>query len=146
MIQASPEGLLRDFNLRNTAQRIHILQTFLKNRHALSHTDLETELEGKIDRATIYRCLKQFLDAGILHRIPDDQFQTKYAVCSTCEHTHHHHDHVHFNCQGCNETTCIEQASIPGIQLPEGYVVQEKILIIQGFCASCAKEDSASGR
>jgi Fur family ferric uptake transcriptional regulator len=134
----SPENLLTDFNLRHTSQRISILQTFLKNNHALSHTDLEQEFEGKIDRATIYRCLKQFLDVGILHRIPDDQFQTKYAVCATCEHEHHHHDHVHFNCITCSMTTCLEEATIPTIPLPEGFRAKEKILVIQGYCRDCA--------
>jgi Fur family ferric uptake transcriptional regulator len=137
MSNHSAEHLLTDFNLRHTAQRISILNSFLKTSHALSHNDLETEFEGLIDRATIYRCLKQFLDSGILHRIPDEQFQTKYAVCATCEHENHHHDHVHFNCSKCNMTKCIEGTSIPSIDLPEGYVAKEKILIIQGLCAEC---------
>jgi len=138
MQQSSPQNLLSGFNLRHTAQRIHILEAFLKNSHALSHTDLEAQFDGIIDRATIYRCLKQFLDVGILHRIPDEQFQTKYAVCSTCEHEHHDHDHVHFNCSNCNMTTCIEQAHIPMVILPEGFIAKEKILIIQGLCADCS--------
>ena len=137
MVTSSPESLLTGFNLRHTSQRIHILKAFLANPHALSHTDLEQKFEGQIDRATIYRCLKQFLDVGILHRIPDEQFQTKYAVCSTCEHEHHHHDHVHFNCENCNMTTCIEQATIPNIPLPEGFTAKEKILVIQGLCKNC---------
>jgi Fur family ferric uptake transcriptional regulator len=141
MVPTSPESLLTDFNLRHTAQRIHILQAFLKNEHALSHTDLEAEFDGVIDRATIYRCLKQFLDAGILHRIPDEQFQTKYAVCSTCEHEHHHHDHVHFNCEKCNVTTCLEDAIIPKVPIPDGFVAKEKILIIQGYCPECSAKE-----
>lgn len=134
---ATAEHLLTDFNLRHTSQRLSILDAFLKAGHALSHTDLENSFAGQIDRATIYRCLKQFLEAGILHRIPDDQFQTKYAVCSHCEHQHHHHDHVHFNCLVCNLTQCLEDAEIPGITLPEGFAAKEKILIIQGYCADC---------
>jgi Fur family ferric uptake transcriptional regulator len=131
------EILLNDFNLRQTNQRVKILQAFLRNSAALSHTDLEEEFAGSIDRATIYRCLKQFLDAGILHRIPDEQFQTKYAVCADCNHGHHHHDHAHFNCLGCNETTCIEQIAIPSIPMPAGFKVSEKILIVQGYCPRC---------
>jgi Fur family ferric uptake transcriptional regulator len=134
------ENLLTEYNLRHTHQRISILSSFLRNKNALSHTDLESEFEGKIDRATIYRCLKQFLDAGILHRIPDDQFQTKYAVCGTCEHEDHHHDHVHFNCQKCNQTQCLEEAVIPKINLPLGFLEREKILIIQGLCNKCQVE------
>jgi Fur family ferric uptake transcriptional regulator len=131
-------ALLQDFKLRQTSQRIKILETFLRHRNALSHTDLEEEFSGLIDRATIYRCLRQFLDAGILHRIPDDQFQTKYAVCAACDHGHHHHDHVHFNCLTCNETTCLENSSIPAIAMPDGFRVKEKILIMQGYCPRCA--------
>ena len=137
MANQTAEHLLKDFNLRNTTQRISILQAFLKSNHALSHNDLESLFAGEIDRATIYRCLKQFLEAGIVHRIPDDQFQTKYAVCSTCAHEEHNHDHVHFNCQTCNMTTCLEHANIPVIALPEGFEAKEQILIIQGLCNTC---------
>lgn len=138
MSSHSAEHLLTDFQLRHTSQRILILQEFLTKNYALSHGDLEQKFEGQIDRATIYRCLKQFVDSGILHRIPDDQFQTKYAVCATCEAKHHHHDHVHFNCTMCNETTCLDQAIIPSISLPGGFRAVEKILIVQGFCSKCA--------
>jgi len=142
MATLTAEHLLSDFNLRHTAQRIHILGAFLKNNFALSHADLETEFDGLIDRATIYRCLKQFLEVGILHRIPDEQFQTKYAVCSSCEHHEHHHDHLHFNCQACNQTTCIENIFIPQINLPSGFVAKEKILTVQGLCKDCNKTDN----
>lgn len=131
------EHLLSDFNLRHTSQRVSILEAFLNAGHALSHTDLETTFSGQIDRATIYRCLKQFLEVGILHRIPDEQFQTKYAVCAQCGHHEHKHDHVHFNCLTCNQTQCLEEAEIPKISLPNGFLAKEKILIIQGYCAGC---------
>lgn len=137
MSSHAAEHLLTDFQLRHTSQRIQILQEFLTQSYALSHSDLEHKFEGQIDRATIYRCLKQFVDSGILHRIPDDQFQTKYAVCATCETKHHHHDHVHFNCTSCNETTCLDEAIIPNIALPGGFRAVEKILIVQGFCSKC---------
>jgi Fur family ferric uptake transcriptional regulator len=141
MPSTKAENLLSEFNLRHTAQRISILTAFFNNNHALSHTDLESEFEGQIDRATIYRCLKQFLEVGIVHRIPDEQFQTKYAVCSSCEHHDHNHDHVHFNCQNCNQTTCIENVFIPNISLPKGFTAKEKILTIQGLCNFCNKTD-----
>ncbi len=134
------EKLLVEFNLRLTSQRIKILSSFFRTSNALSHTDLESEHEGNIDRATIYRCLKQFLDAGILHRIPDEQFQTRYAVCGTCEHEVHHHDHVHFNCSQCLKTQCLEEVTIPRIDLPSGFLANEKILIIQGVCSKCREE------
>jgi Fe2+ or Zn2+ uptake regulation protein len=34
-------------------------------------------------------------------------------------------------------TTCIEQATIPNIPLPEGFTAKEKILVIQGLCKNC---------
>lgn len=139
MSHVSAKHLLSDYQLRHTAQRIQILQEFLRQSHALSHNDLEQKFDGQMDRATIYRCLRQFVDAGILHRIPDDQFQTKYAVCASCETAHHHHDHVHFNCTACNETTCLDEAVIPSFSLPEGFRAIEKILIVQGLCPRCTQ-------
>ncbi|WP_226389682.1 Fur family transcriptional regulator [Penaeicola halotolerans] len=131
-------SILKDNQLRITACREEVLGAFLDKGSALSHGDLELLFQETFDRVTIYRTLKTYLDAGIIHKVLDDSGAAKYALCKeTCEHGHHHHEHVHFKCSVCGETNCIESVSIPDIKLPAGYVLEEANLLVQGKCAKC---------
>ncbi len=131
---------LKEFDLRRTSSREEVLTLFLKASHALSHGDLEQGLGPDYDRVTIYRTLKTFLDKGILHKVLDDEGGTKYALCRPgCGKDDHHHDHVHFKCELCGQTTCLDNVQIPAISLPVGYQRQEVNLLIQGTCSICNK-------
>jgi len=130
--------ILKETKLRSTSSRTTILGLFLKNPHALSYSDIEKEISHTYDRVTVYRTLKTFLDKGIIHKILDDSGGLKYGLCSIhCSDEEHHHDHVHFKCSQCGQTSCLDQAEIPGIKLPPGYRVEEINLLIQGVCSQC---------
>lgn len=131
---------LKSFNLRHTNGREEVLELFLQAGHALSHGDIEHGLGPDHDRVTIYRTLRTFLDKGILHKVLDDEGNPKYAMCrDNCAHGHHHHDHVHFKCEACGQTTCLDQVLIPEVSLPMGYAPKELNLLIQGVCSDCTK-------
>lgn len=131
---------LKTFSLRHTNGREEVLDLFIKADHALSHGDIEHGLGPDHDRVTIYRTLRTFLDKGILHKVLDDEGNPKYALCrDTCAQGHHHHDHVHFKCETCGQTTCLDQVLIPAISLPAGYAPKELNLLIQGVCDECTK-------
>ena len=131
---------LKNFDLRHTSGREEVLNLFLGADHALSHGDIETGLGPDHDRVTIYRTLRTFLDKGILHKVLDDGGNPKYALCrETCAQGHHHHDHVHFKCEDCGQTTCLDQVIIPAVHLPNGYSRKEMNLLIQGVCQDCNK-------
>ncbi len=129
---------LKEFNLRLTAGREQVLDLFLNADHALAHSDVETGLGPDHDRVTVYRTLRTFLDAGLLHKVLDDEGGTKYALCrERCADGHHHHDHVHFKCETCGQTTCLDEVRIPAVSLPDGYDRKEMNLLIQGVCQEC---------
>lgn len=131
---------LKSNNLRHTEAREAVLSVFKKEDYALAHADIEGQLADKFDRVTIYRTLKTFVDKGLIHKVLDDVGGMKYAickeVCNTAEHLHNH-DHVHFKCNACGQTTCLEQVTIPSISLPVGYKKQEMNLLVQGICKNC---------
>ncbi|CAN5533990.1 Fur family transcriptional regulator [soil metagenome] len=136
----SASKTLKDFNLRHTNGREEVLDLFLNAGHALAHNDVENGLGPDHDRVTIYRTLRTFLDKGLLHKVLDDEGGTKYALCrETCSNGHHHHDHVHFKCENCGQTTCLDHVNIPVVVLPEGYNRKEMNLLIQGVCQDCNK-------
>lgn len=129
---------LNDFHLRHTSCREEVLNEFFSANYALAHHDIEDGLKDNFDRVTIYRTLKTFVDKGILHKVLDDEGGLKYALCrEACDHDQHHHDHVHFKCQQCGQTTCLEHTLIPAVDLPTGYSRKETNLLIQGLCPLC---------
>ncbi len=133
------ETLLKEFHLRNTTPRTCILDEFIKYPYALAHNDLENTLGNKFDRVTIYRTLKTFLENGILHKVLDNDGVVKYAICATheCLHEEHSHSHVHFKCNFCGQTNCLNDIIIPNIQLPNGYKFRETNVLINGICKEC---------
>ena len=130
--------ILKQHNLRRTECRSDVLDVFLGNEFALNYSDLETNLSQDYDRVTLYRTLNTFLDKGILHKIPDDSGVPKFALCpDECESEEHHHNHVHFKCNSCKQTTCLEEVTVPGLTFPEGYRVNEMDILVQGTCPNC---------
>lgn len=129
--------LLKDFKLRSTPNRQEILHLFLRKNYALSHGDIEKEIDSSLDRVTVYRTLKTFLDRGLIHKVLDDEGSMKYALCNNpCTRAEHHHDHIHFKCIKCGQTNCLD-IEVPSIKLPRGYRASEVNLLIQGVCERC---------
>lgn len=137
-MNAVSDRLLKDFRLRSTPSRQEILHLFLQKDYALSHGDIEKEISNELDRVTVYRTLKTFLDKGLIHKVLDDEGSPKYALCNeACTSTDHHHNHVHFKCVSCGQTNCMS-VEIPAVKLPKGYKATELNLLIQGICENCS--------
>jgi Fur family ferric uptake transcriptional regulator len=135
---AESNQLLRDFKLRSTPTRQEVLHLFLQKDYALSHGDIENGIGNSLDRVTVYRTLKTFLDKGLIHKVLDDEGSLKYALCNeACGQAGHHHDHVHFKCLKCGQTNCL-QVEVPAVRLPKGYKPKEVNLLIQGICEHCS--------
>ena len=135
---SSTQSILKAHHLRITDCRLAIIREFLDKNIALSHSDLEDTLNKEFDRVTIYRTLKTFLEKDLIHKVLDDSGATKYAFCTHGEEAHaHNHEHVHFKCEKCEETICLEDISLPAIPLPKGFVKKEMNLLVQGICEKC---------
>lgn len=137
---ANISQLLKNHSLRLTTSRSEILQVMLEDGSAMSQREIEVAMTGDCDRVTIYRTLSTFLEKGIIHKVLDDTGAMKYALCpETCQEDHsHHHDHVHFKCEKCGTTSCIDQVQIPVVDLPNGYVLREVNMLLEGVCAKCS--------
>ena len=134
----SSDSLLKSFDMRATPSRLEILTLFLRTQYALSHGDIEKEVSNSLDRVTVYRTLKTFLDKGLIHKVLDDEGSLKYALCTeACSSAGHHHDHVHFKCTACGQTNCLD-IELPGIHLPKGYRPEEINILVQGICEKCS--------
>ena len=138
-MQAADE-ILKKRNLSVTESRKKILTMFLRANGALSHADIEKEFHQKLDRITLYRTLQSFVNKGIIHIIPTTDNSIEYALCKDeCSEGHHHDRHVHFVCNKCNTTYCLERVEVPHVKLPSGFSETQTDVVINGLCAKCRR-------
>lgn len=138
-MEKNVDELLRRNQLSVTGSRRKILELFLQQDGALSHSDIEKKASEKFDRVTVYRTLQAFVEKGLIHSIPTADNSIRYALCKDdCTAGQHRDDHVHFICNSCGNTVCLEDVVVPGIKLPRGYVVQQVEMLVSGICKSCA--------
>ena len=122
-----------------TDSRKKILELFLHAKGALAHFDIEHQSGAEFDRVTIYRTLQTFVEKGIIHTIPTADKSIRYALCKDdCANGHHHDDHVHFMCDDCGTTYCLDHVTVPQVSLPNGFTVTQTDVIISGKCMKCA--------
>ncbi|TCZ63415.1 Fur family transcriptional regulator [Flaviaesturariibacter aridisoli] len=129
--------ILRRKTLSITDSRKKILSIFLAHPDALAHGDIEKKAGEKFDRVTVYRTLQTFVDKGILHTIPTADNSVLYALCKDCDEGHHHDDHVHFICNNCHKTYCLDGVVTPRINLHEGYRASSVQVLMHGICREC---------
>ena len=130
--------ILKRNRLSVTDSRTKILSFFLKHSGALSHADIEKNAHASFDMVTVYRTLQTFVERGIIHLIPTTDNSIKYALCKNdCAPGHHHDNHVHFICDECCKTICLDDVNIPIIKLPKGFKPQHSEMVVKGICGQC---------
>ncbi len=132
------ESILRQHNLKVTTFRSEVMEIFLTSQHALLLGDIESRLDTH-DRITLYRTLKNFEDKGLVHKVNVGTTSTKYALCvDDCSEDAHADEHVHFHCNRCDNTFCLDHVHIPTIQLPSGFAFANALMTINGVCKECS--------
>ena len=130
--------VLKRNQLSVTESRIQILELFYNKNNALEHNDIEKITGEKFDRVTIYRTLQTFVEKGIIHTIPTADNSVRYALCKdACTEGHHHDNHVHFICNVCETTYCLEAVSVPEVHLPKGFKPELIEVVVSGKCKNC---------
>ena len=132
------DDILKKNQLSVTGSRKKILELFLQSNGALAHSDIEKETGEKFDRVTVYRTLQAFMEKGIIHTIPTSDNSIRYALCKDdCSEGHHHDHHVHFLCNVCLKTSCLESVTVPEVKLPKGFKFMDSQMIVTGVCENC---------
>lgn len=134
----SLEEILHHHQLKKTLGRELVLDYFQSRTHAVSHGELNDSLGERINRASLYRILRDFEQSGIIHKVPDDEVSVKFAYCQSGCSAHAHSDnHVHFKCANCGETHCLEEVEVPQFNLPNAVKVQQTSILVSGVCEAC---------
>ena len=132
------DDILKKNKLSVTDGRKKILDLFLARDGALAHADIERYTGEMFDRVTVYRTLQTFVEKGIIHLIPTTDNSILYALCKeNCEEGHHHDNHVHFICDVCNKTICLDDVTIPQVKLPKGFTPNNSEMVVSGICSDC---------
>jgi Fur family ferric uptake transcriptional regulator len=130
--------ILKKNGLSVTEGRKKILDLFLDNNGALAHADIEKYTDAAFDRVTVYRTLQTFVDKGIIHLIPTTDNSVLYALCRhNCAQGHHHDNHVHFICNDCSKTICLDDVTVPEVKLPKGFKPAQAAMVVTGICSDC---------
>lgn len=137
MIDSDITTLMKEHGIRPTANRIIVAKILAKECRPLSMSELEDRI-GSIDKSGIFRALTIFKENHFVHTVEDSE-GVRYELCRSHDHNIDNDMHVHFHCECCGETICLEHIAIPTIQIPNGYQTQSANFIIKGICPKCQK-------
>lgn len=134
---------LHDAGVKPTANRILIARALDLAAGPMSLGELEDDLET-IDRSNIFRALSLFRKHHIVHVIDDGTDRVKYELCRSRDKHDDSDLHLHFHCEKCHTTTCLDQIPIPAVTLPDGYIPLSVNYVVKGLCPACAAESGQS--
>lgn len=134
------ENLLGAKGVKPTANRILVIKELLKASHPMSLADMEEALGYTMDKASIFRALELFTAKDVVHAIEDGSRSLKYELCRSSDRHSISDQHVHFHCEQCKETYCLETVSVPLIDIPEGFTPRSVNYMIKGLCPKCSKQ------
>jgi Fur family ferric uptake transcriptional regulator len=128
--------MLEEHDIKPTANRMIVLRTLDGARCPMSLTELEYKILT-IDKSGIFRTLSLFREHHLVHVIEDGGDGVRYELCHS-----HHEDidddlHVHFYCERCQQTYCLDHIPVPGIDLPEGFIMSSVNYMVKGICPHC---------
>lgn len=132
------EKKLLNRGIKPTAVRLLIFKAMTGFRRTFSLSDLETVLET-VNKSTIFRTLTLFHENLLIHSVDDGSGSIKYSICSDNCMCTLGELHVHFNCNRCGSTYCLESISIPSIQLPDKFLLDSVNFVMKGFCDQCSR-------
>jgi Fur family ferric uptake transcriptional regulator len=119
---------------RNTPTKQAVLALLTENGKAMSQDTIEERITIKINRATIYRILKQFCEDGILCRVITDSGKQYFALRKEQDDPMNEF-HLHFRCLKCDQIECLPtDVNFP---VPKGYQLKHANLVLSGICKRC---------
>ena len=144
-VQTAREAL-RATGLRSTTSRVAVLQHLAGVHKPLSHAEVADVLVPQgYDKSTLYRCLVELADAGLLSRLDAGDHAWRFELRRGKQHAVG--EHPHFVCVDCGTVTCLPevQVKIGASKGPKSSQVGDVTeIFLKGHCTDCKESDSAS--
>ncbi len=131
--------LLERHGIKPTANRIMIVKALAGEESPKTMKELEDTLV-LIDKSNIFRALTLFRERRLVHTIEDGNGGTRYELCLSHSTSEDDDGHVHFFCEQCGRTFCLNSTPLPPVPLPPGYVRRSANFLVKGLCPQCAKK------
>jgi Fur family ferric uptake transcriptional regulator len=133
------EELLVHHGVRPTANRIVVARALAEAGRPMTLMELEYRILT-IDKSGVFRALTLFRDHHLVHLIEDGGDGVRYELCRS--HSAHEDDdlHVHFFCERCHRTYCLEQTPVPQVEVPDGFMQTSVNYTVKGVCAHCKRK------
>lgn len=128
--------LLEGRGVKVTSNRLLVARVLASSNSPMSLAEIEAELES-VDKSGIFRVLKVFSDKHLIHAFTGSDGIMRYELCHSGHLDVDDDRHVHFCCEVCGRTICLEGVPVPQINLPDGYDVHEAGYILKGICPDC---------
>ena len=125
--------------VKPTANRILVYKTLLEFDRPASIADIEGR-QLQMDKSSIFRVLTLFLEHEVVHAFEDGRGVLNYELCEEDGKCDHHDGHIHFYCESCHRSFCMEDIHIPSFELPEGYYPHSVSFVIKGECPDCRRK------
>jgi Fur family transcriptional regulator, ferric uptake regulator len=129
---------LRAAGLRSTTSRVAVLQLVSAAGKPVSHADVSEVLVPQgYDKSTLYRCLVELADAGLLSRLDAGDHAWRFER-KGAEHTSG--DHPHFVCVDCGQVTCLPDVEVKIAPPKTGKAVgfgDVTEVFLKGHCKQC---------
>lgn len=132
------EAFLTEKNIKPTANRVIVARELMHATRPMSLLELDYAILT-MDRSSIFRVLKVFADQMMVHEIDDGSGSIKYELCHGHGHCSLDDMHIHFYCEQCHRTFCLEQIHIPDVTLPEGFNAHYYNFVAKGICPECSR-------
>lgn len=122
--------------VKPTANRIIVLRALREANRPMSLKALEMKLLS-MDKSSIFRVLSLFLEHEVVHSFEDGRGLLNYELCEHHGPCKHDENHIHFYCESCQRSFCLEDVHVPDVQLPEGFEAHAMSFVVKGVCAEC---------
>ena len=135
------EEYLVSRGLRKTKQKQYLVEQVFSRHEHFDADQLIDQLprkgqENYVSRPTVYRTLKEFVDAGLLRRF-------ELNGRSVYEHDYGYPEHDHFYCVKCHELSEFQSDELARLRdeiaREHRFRVRSHRLIIQGVCQTCSR-------
>jgi Fur family ferric uptake transcriptional regulator len=126
--------------IRPTANRILVYRELSAVSRPVSLADIEDAMP-QMDKSSIFRVLTLFLAHDVVHSFTDGRGVVNYELCGSSTRCHHTDGHLHFYCETCQRSFCLEDVHLPDIELPQGFIPHSVSFVIKGECPQCANRE-----
>lgn len=130
------ETRLQSKGIKPTANRLLVYRALHCASRPLTLADME-ELLATVDKSSIFRVLTLFLEHDAVHAFEDGRGVLNYELCTSDGACNMADGHLHFYCESCRHSFCLDTIKMPQLTLPEGFTPHSLSFVVKGECPNC---------